>query len=174
MIELYRAVVPFKKLINDNHDQHYKIHQGNLDFLTKQFNHLLNNIDDDYVGPDNFKIPDISYVKEYLNNDKNKNRYIKIRCEIWKPRNIRFDPQNYAKTFKAPIDLLVSNGFLTDDSWKFVDQISYCGGGPEVWEHRAFRYKNDGLPKSKDDMLNWWNLHNWDLNDPLIRIILED
>lgn len=164
MIELYRALIPANKVINDNHGQHYRIHQGILQWLTNQFNDFYKN-ESESIG--NFKIPNIEEVKKITKNKE----FISIRCEVWRCRNIRFDPQNYAKTFKAPIDLLVSNGYIQDDNWKFVDGITYCGGGPEVWNKRHFRYDNDGLP---DDLTPDWWLENCseDYNDILIRIII--
>ena len=142
MIELYRAIIPANHIINDNHGQHYKIHMGNLEWLTRQFDRIKNN---ELEAPGNFQIPKQELVNNYLNNS-----IFSIRCEVWRPLNRRFDPQNYAKTFKAPIDLLVSNDYLPDDNWKFVNGITYVGGGYDVWEQRAVRYENDGLPDSLD------------------------
>lgn len=158
-IELYRAIIPYRKVINDNHDTHYRTHQGNIDFLTTQYERIKAN---EVKTPGNFKIPD--------KNTINHSGFIEIRCEIWRPRNIRFDPQNYAKTFKAPIDMLVADGFIRDDSWQFVSSISYCGGGPDVWNTRPYRYDGDGLP---DDLLKFWQDENIDLNDPMIRILVK-
>lgn len=163
MIELYRAMIPANHIINDNHNQHYKIHMGNLDWLTKQFNRIRN---DELCAPGDFKIPEKNLVNNYLNNN-----IFSIRCEVWRPLNRRFDPQNYAKTFKAPIDLLVSNGYLPDDNWKFVNGITYAGGGYDAWKQRAVRYENDGLPKNLD--IEWWKQYSADFNDILIRILIE-
>ena len=97
MIELYRAIIPRNHIINDNHDQHYRIHQGNLDWLTRQFKRIKNNeaLDNENV---NFFIPSKNIIKI--------NYPISIICEVWRPVNRRFDPQNYAKTFKAFINPL--------------------------------------------------------------------
>lgn len=163
MLELYRAIIPVNHIINDNHGQHYRIHMGNLEWLTSQFNRILN---DELDTPGLFKIPLKDYVNDYLDNS-----IFSLRCEVWRPTNRRFDPQNYAKTFKAPIDLLVSNEYLPDDSWKFVNGITYVGGGFEVWKDRAFRYENDGLP---DDLtIDWWNNYSDNYGDILIRILVE-
>lgn len=164
MIELYRCVIPASKVINDNAGQHYRTHMGKLEWLTNQFNLFFKG---GHVGPGNFRMPNIDDVIKYLN----KKEFISIRCEVWRCRNIRFDPQNYAKTFKAPIDLLVSNGYIQDDNWKFVDGITYCGGGPDVWPKRHFKYNDDGLP---DNLTPDWWLENCsgDYNDILIRIIV--
>lgn len=181
MLELYRAIIPENHIINDNHGQHYRIMMGNLNWLTEQFEWIKNGFYEKTVGrgrgvhkeiinyntPGNFKIPDIQEVKNFINNN-----IISIRCEVWKPTNRRFDPQNYAKTFKAPIDLLVSNGYIIDDNWKYINGITYVGGGPEVWGDRAERFVNDNLPDSGSDFINWWKQYSENYNDILIRIII--
>ena len=165
MIELYRAIIPASKVINDNAGQHYRTHMGKLDWLTNQFNWFMK---DEVENVGGFKLPSLEEVKEYTKDKK----FISIRCEVWRCRNIRFDPQNYAKTFKAPIDLLVSNGYIQDDNWKFINGITYCGGGPEVWNCRPFRYENDGLPEEFTP--DWWTENcSGDYNDILIRIIIQ-
>lgn len=186
MLELYRAIIPANKVINDNHGQHYRIHQTNLEWLTWQFKSIIDGfyektegrgkeakkVKEEYETIGQFHIPEIEDVHEYIKNKELSNeKFISIRCEVWKPRNIRFDPQNYAKTFKAPIDLLVSNGYILDDSWKYVDGITYCGGGPEVWE-RAIRYEGDGLPEELTPM--WWKENcSESYNDILVRILIK-
>lgn len=179
MIELYRAIIPANKIINDNHGQHYRIHQGNLEFLTRQFNEIKSGSlsctadGPKSTAPWNFKMPSLELVDEIfdLKNIKELENCISIRCEVWRCRNIRFDPQNYAKTFKAPLDLLVSNGYIKDDNWKYVDGITYCGGGMDAWVKRAFRYENDGLPNelTPDEWKKWSD----DYNDILVRIIID-
>lgn len=67
---------------------------------------------------------------------------VSMRCEVWKVSDRRFDPQNYAKTFKAPLDMLVHDGYIEDDSWKFVEGITYAGGGPSAL-HRFKASKGD-------------------------------
>lgn len=175
MLELYRAVIPESKIINDNAGQHYKIKMGKLDWLTSQFNRIAN-CELESVGE--FTSPKISKVHEFLGISEDKtietdvDNYFKIRCEIWRCVNRRWDPQNYATTFKAPIDLLVSNGYIPDDSWQYVDGITYLGGGPKVWERRAFRYENDGLPDEFTP--DWWKQNcSESFNDILIRVIVE-
>ncbi len=179
MIELYRAIVPVNHIINDNHGQHYKVHMGNIEYLTEQFESILRgerevsqgrgrrNIVEPYSGPGGFGIPDLDAVKKAI--DFSQPRI--IRCEVWKPRNLRFDPQNYAKTFKAPIDMLTKYGYIPDDSWRYVKGIMYYGGGPSVWADRAVRFENDGLPGELT--LDWWDTVATDPNDILIRIIVE-
>lgn len=178
-IELYRAIIPANRIINDNHGTHYKIHQANLEWLTLQFNSIKNGYKTirtgrgrgahdeivEYSAPGNFCIPDLKDIEANIKYP------IKIRCEVWRPVNRRFDPQNYAKTFKAPIDLLVSNGYIQDDNWKFVDGITYVGGGPEVWNERATRFDNDGLPNF-DNFIDWWNKYSENYGDILIRVII--
>ena len=194
MIELYRAVIPSDKVINDNHGAHYRVHQANLDWLTNQFNEIMNGEKvvitgrgrgvkrtiEKCTGPCGFIIPNKEKIKEYIGVDKDSNEQeynlISIRCEVWKPRNIRFDPQNYCKTFKAPIDLLVHNEYIEDDNWKFVDGITYCGGGPEVWTKRLKICELNGPNGLKNDSfdLNWWKENiSEDYNDILIRILVE-
>lgn len=178
-IELYRCVVPAANIINDNHGQHYRIHQGNLTWLTNQFNEILagerdtivgygrgaKHVTEKVTGPCGFLIPNKDIVHSILS----KYESFELRCEVWRPRELTFDPQNYAKTFKAPIDLLVSNKYLTDDSWKFSAGIKYCGGGPSVWERRAWRYENDGLPNELTP--EWWYTIAQDYGDIFLRIL---
>lgn len=172
MMELYRAIVPANRIINDNHGQHYRIHQGNLQFLTNQFNEIAAGMkrcvegEHHTVAPWNFHMPSLKEVQEFLKGKE----FVSIRCEVWRCRNIRFDPQNYAKTFKAPLDLLVSKGYIEDDSWKFVEGITYCGGGESVYGKRAIRFKDDGLPDdmSPDEWMKWSDNYN----DILIRILI--
>lgn len=178
MIELYRAMIPSNYIINDNHGQHYKVHMGCLDFLTKQFERILNNEEE---APGNFKIPSINELSNYLgidinleNNvlsyDNDKYPLIDIICEVWRPIHRRFDPQNYAKTFKAPIDLLTKYGYIIDDNWQYINSITYKGGGPSVWDKRHFAYNNDNLPKELD--INWWNSYSDYTGDIFIRIMI--
>lgn len=143
---LYSAIIPEGFIINDNHGQHYRIHQRNIEWLAWQFESIHNGyytqmagrgtnrheVKNEVVGALGFKM---NFNPEDVRNFmKSKNRpTISIRCEVWKIGNRRFDPQNYAKTFKAPLDMLVKHNYIADDSWKFVDSISYAGGGPEVF-----------------------------------------
>lgn len=199
MIELYRAVIPSNRIINDNHGQHYRTIQYNLEWLTDQFMMLKNGYYMKTIGrgrgarkekvecsgPCNFIIPPIEKVKSYLYSgwDENGKEYnednppiISIRCEVWKPRNLRFDPQNYAHTFKAAIDMLTKYGYIVDDNWKFVNGITYVGGGPIVWNKRHERddiiLNNNNLP---DELtIDWWKEEcSEDYNDLFIRILIE-
>lgn len=191
MIELYRAVIPADKIINDNHGTHYRVHQNNIEWLTNQFNEIMNGeriivtgrgrgvkrTKEPCSGPCNFTIPDKENVLKYIgiNKETGESNLISIRCEVWKPRNIRFDPQNYCKTFKAPIDLLVHNGYIEDDNWKFVDGITYAGGGPDVWPDRLKICELNHSNGLKDGVfdLDWWKENiSEDYNDILIRVLI--
>lgn len=164
MIELYRSIIPVSKIINDNAGVHYKAHMGKLDWITNQFNEILTKKE---KAPGDFVIPNIKEINALLKD----HTFVKIRCEIWRCLNTVFDPQNYAKMFKAPIDLLVHNGYIVDDSWKYVDEISYCGGGRAVWQNRAFRIDGDGLP---DELTpEWWRQYSQDYNDVMLRVLIE-
>lgn len=138
---------------------------GKLTFLTNQFNAILEGNPNDLAC--GFRIPNLESVEEKIGEKE----FIKLRCEVWRPREITFDPQNYSKTFKAPIDLLSSNGFIKDDSWKSVDEISYTGGGGSVWKRKAVRYEGDGLPDKLTPQ--WWMEQTGDYNDILIRVLVE-
>lgn len=162
MIELYRAIIPENFLINDNHSQHYRVHQKKLELLTQQYKRIKHLQE---KTPGDFVIPDASSVCEIYN------KIITIRCEVWRCVNREFDPQNYTKVFKAPIDLLSSDGYFKNDSWKYVNGILYVGGGREVWKDRAFRYHNDGLPEELTP--EWWKKHSQNYNDILIRVIID-
>jgi hypothetical protein len=163
MIELYRAMVPAAKLINDNHSQHYRTMMGQIEWLGYQFDNIFKGVE---VGPGNFTIPDVNVAKAELGD------LMSLRCEVWRCRNLPFDPHNYAKTFKASIDLLVKNGYIPDDNWKVICGSTYIGGGRDVWHDRAVRYQNDGLP---DDLSpEWWHKYSGDYNDLLIRVIAKN
>ena len=168
-IELYRAVIPESKIINDNSGQHYKIKMGKLNWLTNQFNRIINGeaFEDPYNEALGFIMNDKDKIKKLIEDKE-----FSLRCEIWRCTNRRFDPQNYATTFKASIDLLVSNEYIPDDSWKFVNGITYVGGGPTVWESRAVRYKGDNLP---DELTpDYWNKNiSNSYNDILTRILIK-
>jgi hypothetical protein len=171
-------VVPANKIINDNHGQHYRIHQGNLDWLTYQFNEILNgervavqheanqeSVVQYGIAPCGFAVPKPEEAVALVEGGK----FLSLRCEVWRPREYPFDPQNYAKTFKAPIDLLVKNGHIKDDNWKYVSGITYIGGGPSVWKGRAWRFENDGLPE--DLTPEWWYTVANDYGDIFVRIL---
>lgn len=141
MIELYRSIIPSNKIINDNHDTHYRIHAANINWISWQFNLIKDEV---ITGPGGFKIPklqDIDGIYDKGNLD--------IRCEIWKSSNRIFDSQNYSKTFKPIIDLLVESGYMIDDNVKYVNSIAFSGGGPNIYANtnRAFRYDGDCLPE---------------------------
>ena len=150
-IELYRTIIPTSKIINDNHGQHYRVHMGNIEWLTDQFNRIFSGKE---IAPGDFSIPN---KEEVLSSIQNKKIY--LRCEVWRCVNTVFDPQNYAKTFKAPIDMLVHNGYIKDDSWKYLEKVEYSGGGPESW-NKALRYKNDGF--ENDLTKDWWNQQQYE------------
>lgn len=196
MLELYRALIPASKIINDNHGQHYRIHTGNLQWLSEQYDIIKNggykrmvgrgeNRHEEFVnfsGPSNFVMPECSNLNYSNFNDENIPCSFSLRCEIWRPGNQRWDSQNYSKTFKPAIDCLVKDGYIIDDSWKYINNVTFSGGGPDVWKERAYRYKNDGLPD--EFTIDWWReelkLANIevkntreDLNHIMIRIILK-
>ena len=195
MIELYRAIIPSNKIINDNHGQHYRIIQNSLEWLTEQFSwtkdgYYLKTIGRgrgahkekiEYKTPFGFKMPSLKEVKKYMydnnKNDNSEDSIISIRCEVWKPRNLRFDPQNYAHTFKAAIDMLTKYEYIIDDNWKFVNGITYVGGGPDVWNKRLakddiFTFNNEHLPEELTPDI-WKSECSEDYNDILIRILVE-
>ena len=79
-------------------------------------------------------------------------------------------------TFKAAIDMLTKYGYIIDDNWKFVNGITYVGGGPEVWNKRLKRdniiVEHNNLP---DELtIDWWKSEcSEDYNDLFIRILIE-
>lgn len=181
-LELYRSVVPPTKIINDNHGQHYRVHQGIIQWLTDSFNDTIRGYSEMYTGRgQNRKLQQVKVERvcgwepvpveraKTFEQLARKDGGLYVRAEVWRPRELRFDPQNYAKTFKAPLDLLVHGGWLSDDSWKVLNGIIYTGGGGSVWKDRAWRYGGDGLP---DDLLQWWLDEKIELNAILIRIIM--
>lgn len=150
-------MIPVNKIINDNHGQHYRTMEGKLNWLTGQFNRVLSG----FESLDGFTMP----KEKKMTHSKN----ISIICEVWRCTNRLFDPQNYAKTFKAPIDLLVKNEWLPDDNWKNIRGITYTGGGSDVWRERAIRLGNDGLPEEITP--EWWKQYSDDYGDIFIRIL---
>ena len=157
-IELYRAIVPAKKLINDNQGQHYRTMQGKLDWLSEQFERIMLG---EEKTPGEFKMIKAEEVPFKIE---------KLTCEVWRCNNRLFDPHNYAKTFKAPIDLLTKYKFWEDDNWRYIVALTFVGGGIDAWpDNRAFRYKGDGLPKELN--LSWLKEYTDDPNAVLIRII---
>lgn len=188
-MELYRAIVPANHVINDNHGQHYRIHMGNIEWLTWQYNATKDKGYFEYKGRGRgakkvwkeygigFDFPSVSTVERFINDEP-----IIIRCEIWKPGNLRFDPHNYAKTMKAPIDLLVHDGFIKDDNWKFVKQTEFAGGGVSAWEDDSRMEERGDLPKELT--LDWWREQlrlskidvkndKTDMNHVMIRILIK-
>lgn len=163
-IELYRAVIPRAKIINDNSGQHYRTHQGKLSWISSQFDEIFQRIDH---GPGGFQIPSKDFVLGVFPLGEP----LTIICEVWRPTNNLFDPQNYSMTFKAPIDLLVHNGYIHDDNWKFVDRIIYQGGGRDAYAPRHISYDGDGLPEEMT--IEFWNENASDNADILIRVFIE-
>ena len=181
--ELYRAFVPRNRILNDNSGQHYRTMQGKLNFLEAQFEAFKNG-DPTYgsiVG--GFKYEDIGDMREIIGD-----KPIEIRCEVWRANNVIFDPHNYSKTFKMPIDKLTKyEKMALDDNWKFVEGTKYAGGGSRAWR-RSYLYRNvdyndevaeqkdgyslmaDGLPK--DMTIEWWNEYSEDLGDIFIRVLV--
>jgi len=147
-IELYRAFIPNGKIINANGEAHYKIRQGKFEWLGKQYNRIKSGEAFFNETTEEFKLPDANEVSLFIGDSE-----IELKCEIIKFGNKTFDPPNYADTFKAPIDKLVGDGFLKDDSLKIIRSYTYVGIGTDTW-NRATRYENDGLPNELTN--EWW------------------
>lgn len=160
MIELYRCIIPSTKIINDNHGQYYKIHMGKITWLCNQFNDMFIGLS---KGPGDFEIPKL---EDFKVGDA-----VHITCEVWRCLNTLFDPHNYAKTFKGPLDLLVTNGYFKDDNWKVVKGITFMGGGRDAWQRANRVVEDDGLPKLLTP--DWWQEYSADYNDIMIRILVE-
>lgn len=178
--ELYRSVIPANKVINDNHGQHYRSIQGNQQWLLEQFEAMQQGYWELYRGrganrhlervpyqpPCGFEFPQKDDVVSLFGSEP-----VVLHHEVWKLGSRRFDPHNYAHTFKAPLDALVQKGYLQDDSWKFVLRTEFTGGGYEVWKERAVRYENDGLPD--EFTLNWWkDTLKAEANDIFVRTLV--
>lgn len=214
MLELYRAIIPENHIINDNHGQHYRVHMGNLQWLTDQWHMTRSGYYTKWVGrgqnrheetipylsPFEFYMPQMNKVHKYLGikiDEKSFGEFtqegrelyaeecggvlVNLECQVFRPTNRVFDAQNYAKTFKAPLDLLVHHGYLPDDSWKYVNRISYCGGGWEAWKRYVNTFDAE-MPKELTS--NLWreqlskagiNVSGGkdDFNHILIRILVE-
>lgn len=182
-MELYRTMVPGNRIINDNHGQHYRTHMGNIEFLTEQFDESLkgkrtymigrganrHEVIEEIIMPGGFVIPEkkdvhnfigVKWQGEYENREMTVEECeginVFLRFEVWRMSNRVFDPQNYSKTFKAPLDMLVHYGYLPDDSWKYVIDTMFSGGGIDAWKdpRRHFLHGIDGLPE--DISAKWW------------------
>lgn len=177
-IELYRALVPAGKLVNDNYGQHYRTIQGAQAWLTEQYMAIKRGYMDvtegrgknahtvrvDYHAPCGFVLPSVEEVRDFVHGET-----VVLHHEVWKLGDRRFDPHNYAHTFKTPLDLLVSDGYLEDDSWQYVQRTEFVGGGYRVWD-RALRLPNDGLPD--EFTLEWWRSMNAENTDTLLRTLI--
>lgn len=160
-LEIYRQMIPTNKMMTENNKVNYRVHQGKLAYLDSRTKNLISGFEKGIGG---FVVPDKEKIKQITDNVP-----FKMILEIWKFKNILFDVQNYAKSYKAQIDVFTSMGYLNDDNWKNIYPIIMVGGGRDAWD-RAYRYKNDGLP---DELTSeWWKDHG-NLNDSLLRIIID-
>lgn len=162
-IEIYRACIPASKLMNENSGQHYKTHIGKQTFIGNQFDDLFY---DRKEGIGGFKMPSAEYISSLIGD-----RDFTVIMEAWRPQNYSFDPLNYSRTYKLPLDLLIKYGYAADDNWKYVNGYNITGGGASAW-NRAYRYDGDGLP---DEMnIYWWGDNcSSEYTDMLIRIIFD-
>lgn len=165
MICVYTAIIPGNKCINDNWGQSYRTQMGALDWLSWQYDSIKNGYWEKYIGrgenrhlqqieykaPAEFQIPSLDDVKEHLKNAKD--GLVNIHCEVWRCTSQRFDPHNYAHTIKQPLDRLVKDGYLEDDSWNFVNSMSFSGGGASAWNRRKNAI-NQELPNELTS--SWW------------------
>lgn len=162
MIELYRAIVPTSKIINENWGQTYRARQGKMEWLSRQCERIMSNeaLDNEnchFIMPAVFNEP----IEKF-----------RVICQIFRFGNRDFDPQNYATMFKPIIDKLVSHNYLLNDSFKNVRSVTYEGGGHEQWKERAVRFPNDGLP---DELTyEWWLANVETKTDVLLRVIIEE
>lgn len=159
-IEIFRAIIPANKLINDNSGQHYRIMAGKGKWLT---NLATNAIDGIIELPDNFKIPSVEKVNEIINP----NRFTLI-LEHWKCQR-SFDLANYEMTFKHIIDVFSKRGYWKDDAWKYLNPLIFAGGDHSNWS-KATKGTLSNL--SDDIRKEWWLNNNANpTSDSLIRII---
>ena len=162
-IEVYRACIPASKLMNENHGQHYRVQMGQQKFIGNQFNDLFEGREDGVAG---FVMPRPEEISELIGEND-----FTVIMEAWRPQNYSFDPLNYSRTYKLPLDLLIKNGYAVDDNWKYVNGYLITGGGASAW-NRAFRYEGDGLPNELT--VPWWNDHcSSENSDMLIRVIFD-
>lgn len=162
MKEIGRYIVPSNKIINNNHGQHYRILQGKQKWIANQAALQI----EGYEGICGFKVPSVEEIHSFTENGES----FTLIFEIWKCQQT-FDLPNYNATFKYMIDMLTTSGYFKDDSWKYSYPVMVNGGDYSVWEERAIRFENDGLPDNlrKD----WWLENGLDpKKDTLIRIIV--
>lgn len=162
MIEVYRDFVPSSKILDDNKGQHYKTMQGKMKHLSNQTRLMIEGFK---KGPGNFKIPDKKKIIEIT-----KEKPFAVLFELWKVVDLKFDVQNYMKTFKAPVDVFSNEGYWEDDNWSIFSPIILNGGSRTVWPERALRYEGDNLP---DELTyEWWRDQGAETYDTMIRIII--
>ena len=160
--EIIRMFVPPNKIINDNSGQTYKIKMGKMNFLANKARNILDGIDPDNLG---FVPVSPEIVRKCINSS---NKPTSLVFEIWKCQRT-FDLFNYNTTFKPIIDVCTNYGYWEDDNWKKIFPAILSGGDYSVWNERAIRFENDGLPD--DIKRKFWEEHNVPLNCIFIRVI---
>lgn len=163
-----RMSIPPGKVINDNGDVHYRAHQGKIAYLSTTAESYL-------LGGSPFKgFPTQGNPEALAEMVRSLGSPIGIIQETWRFGNRRFDPQNLSKTFKGPLDILVSNGVLPDDNFKNIKFVKIVGGSLEYLsksgdERRRADCLNSELliPYSLDEWLEEYG----DVQSTLIRII---
>lgn len=163
MIEVYRDFIPSSRILDDNKGQHYKTMQGKMQYLSNQTRLMIESFKE---GPGGFKIPEKNIITQITNN-----KPFAVLFELWKVADLKFDVQNYMKTFKAPVDVFSNEGYWEDDNWSVFSPIILNGGSRRVW-HKALRYKGDNLPE--DLTYKWWKNEGAEVYDTMIRIIISN
>ena len=166
-IEIFRAMLPPRYILNDNFNTHYKSHRAKLDALSRITRDHISGFTSElgFTTP----ISEDPRIKDIVGDIDNPKQF-KIIYEVWKQKNIIFDLSNYTKTFKAIVDVFTSNGYWIDDNWKYIVPVVINGGGRNNWHH-AIRYKDDNLP---DELSYSWWLDQAEQNYTMVRIIISD
>lgn len=163
MIEVYRDFIRSSKVLDDNKGQHYKTMQGKMQYLSNQTRLMIEGFKE---GPGNFKIPDKKIITKITEN-----KPFAVFFELWKVVDLKFDVQNYMKTFKAPVDVFSNEGYWEDDNWTLFSPVILNGGSRNVWD-RAYRYDNDNLPDELS--YEWWKNEGAETYDTMIRILISN
>ena len=194
-LEMYRAIIPGNKCINDNWGNHYRPQMGNIEWLAWQYESIKNGYwkkpvgrgagktfeRESYIAPGGFVMPDLENSLHWLGDGSA--QPLLVHCEVWRCTGQLFDPHNYAHTVKQPMDMLVHDGYLKDDNWHYVQGMCFSGGGAEVWGQRRLQAANEGeLPAKLTP--RWWREQmesqrmkvaddKTDLTGILVRILFE-
>lgn len=120
-------VVPKTMLLNDNIQNSYKINMGKMKWLADQAKMAIED-------PNNPKCVCWICDKDFdLPPQFNRDKFAMI-VSHFKCSNQKFDLANYERTVKPIIDVMVGNGYFTDDNHNNLNPIIFIGGDKTNWK----------------------------------------